>query len=82
MLLYDRLMLDQMAHLTSEHERLRLMFEQAPGFMALLEGPDHRIAVANDAFADLVGKAAHIRTVPVHGDVVSTGRNMGISFGD
>ena len=40
----------------SEHERLQLLFERAPGFMALVEGADHRIAVANDAFLDLVGK--------------------------
>ena len=31
------------------------MFEQAPGFMALLEGPNHKIAFANRAFNDLVG---------------------------
>ena len=31
------------------------MFEQAPGFMGLLEGPTHRFAVANQAFEDLVG---------------------------
>lgn len=48
-------MLDQVAHLSSEHERLQRMFEQAPGFMALLEGADQKIAVANDAFLDLVG---------------------------
>jgi PAS domain S-box-containing protein len=39
-----------------EREWLRRMFEQAPGFMALLEGNDHRFAMANQAFADLIGK--------------------------
>jgi len=34
---------------------LRQMFEQAPGFMALLEDADHRIAMANPAFFNLVG---------------------------
>jgi hypothetical protein len=34
------------------------MFEQAPGFMALLEGSDHRIVLANPAFVELVGKRA------------------------
>jgi hypothetical protein len=29
--LYGRAMLDQHAHLSNEHERLQLMFEQAPG---------------------------------------------------
>src|SRR5512132_1024868 len=42
---------------SDERERLQLMFEQAPGFMALLEGPDHRFAVANPAFRDLVGQS-------------------------
>ena len=49
-------MLEQVTHLSSEHERLQLMFEQAPGFMALLEGPDHRITIANEAFVELVGR--------------------------
>ena len=49
-------MLDQTSACRSEHERLELMFEQAPGFMALLEGPDHKIAIANAAFVDLVGR--------------------------
>jgi GAF domain/PAS fold len=57
-LLYDGVMLDQVAHLSSEHERLERMFEHAPGFMALVEGPDHKIAIANAAFVELVGKRA------------------------
>jgi hypothetical protein len=42
---------------------LQRMFEHAPGFMALLEGPNHRITVANRALhelvdhPDLIGKA-------------------------
>jgi len=39
-----------------EREPLQLMFERAPGFMALIEGADHTITVANEAFVDLVGK--------------------------
>ena len=49
-------MLDQVAHLSSEEERLQLMFEQAPGLMALLEGPDHKIVIANRAFHDIFGR--------------------------
>ncbi|MFL6737378.1 MAG: GAF domain-containing protein [Sphingomonas sp.] len=49
-------MLDQVAHPSSEHDRLQLMFEHAPGFMALVEGPDHKIAIVNDAFEALVGR--------------------------
>ena len=49
-------MLDQTSACRSEHERLQLMFEHAPGFIVLLEGPEQRIALANRAFAELVGK--------------------------
>src|SRR6476661_2213271 len=49
-------MLDQLSACRSEHQRLDLMFEQAPGFMLLLEGPDQKVAVANDAFTKLVGR--------------------------
>ncbi len=55
-MLYDDTMLDQLAQLSSERELLQLMFERAPGFMALLEGADHKIVIANEAFRDLVGK--------------------------
>lgn len=48
-------MLDQLALESSGLPRLKLMFEKAPGFMALLEGADHRFAIANRAFEELVG---------------------------
>ncbi len=54
-MLYDARMLNGVAE-SSEHERLQLLFERAPGFIALVEGAEHRIAVANEAFLDLVGK--------------------------
>ncbi|HEX2555453.1 MAG TPA: PAS domain S-box protein [Microvirga sp.] len=38
-----------------ERQHLRLMFEQAPGFMAVLSGPEHRFAMANAAYYGLVG---------------------------
>ncbi len=41
---------------SSDHERLQILFERAPSFMALVEGSDHKITVANEAFTDLVGK--------------------------
>jgi PAS domain S-box-containing protein len=53
-------MLDQMSAFRSDHQRLQLMFEQAPGFMALLEGPDQKIVLANKAFAELVGHGSLI----------------------
>lgn len=41
--------------LEGERERLNRMFAQAPGIMALLEGPEHRFAMANPAYLHLVG---------------------------
>jgi PAS domain S-box-containing protein len=40
--------------LTAERESLRRMFEQAPGFIAMLSGPDHRFMMANEAYLALV----------------------------
>ncbi|MXO58794.1 PAS domain-containing protein [Altererythrobacter salegens] len=42
--------------LSEEADRLRSMFEQAPGFMALLEGPEHYFVLANDAYLRLISK--------------------------
>lgn len=41
----------------AKRQRLRLeqMFEQAPGFMAMLDGPDHVFQLANAAYRKLVG---------------------------
>jgi PAS domain S-box-containing protein len=39
-----------------ERERLGAMFEQAPGFMALLTGSEHRFDLVNAAFKDLIGQ--------------------------
>ena len=41
--------------LSSEREGLRRMFEQAPGFIAVVTGPDHTFTMANDAYGKLVG---------------------------
>ncbi|GGX20408.1 two-component system sensor histidine kinase/response regulator [Pigmentiphaga litoralis] len=41
--------------LSGERERLRRLFEQAPGFMAMLTGPTHVFDMANAAFMSLVG---------------------------
>lgn len=41
--------------LKGEHARLAQMFEQAPGFMVLLQGPQHTITQANRAYSALVG---------------------------
>ncbi|MDN3519701.1 EAL domain-containing protein [Aquisalimonas lutea] len=36
-------------------QRMREMFEQAPGFMTVLRGPDHVFDLANNAYYQLVG---------------------------
>ena len=41
--------------LASERELLAQMFEQAPTFMALLEGPEHRFARVNPGYLRLIG---------------------------
>lgn len=39
-----------------ESRNLKELFEQAPGFIAVLEGADHRFRLANKAYLDLVGR--------------------------
>ncbi len=39
----------------AQAERQQRLFEQAPSFMAMLEGPHHRICFANAAFMRIVG---------------------------
>ncbi|HEY0028323.1 MAG TPA: PAS domain-containing protein, partial [Allosphingosinicella sp.] len=39
----------------SEAERLRQLFDQAPGFMAVLRGPEHQFEISNAAYLQLVG---------------------------
>ena len=41
--------------LASERDRQRQMFEQAPGFVAMMTGPDHVIELTNAAYQQLVG---------------------------
>ena len=44
--------------LSGERERLSRMFVQAPGFMAMLSGPEHVFELANPAYMQLVGHRA------------------------
>jgi len=41
--------------LLEESSQLRSLLEQAPGFVAVLTGPDHQFQMANRAFRELVG---------------------------
>jgi hypothetical protein len=49
-------MLEQIAHHSNDVDRLGAIFKRAPGFMALVDVPDLRFSVANDAFQKLVGR--------------------------
>jgi len=42
----------------AERERLQTMFEQAPGFICLLHGPEHRYQLVNGAYRALLGERA------------------------
>ena len=41
--------------ITNERERLARLFQQAPSFMALLEGPNHVFGFVNPAYQQLIG---------------------------
>lgn len=41
--------------LADETERMRMLFDQAPGFVAVLEEPGHQFLMVNDAYRSLVG---------------------------
>ncbi|PZN93388.1 MAG: hybrid sensor histidine kinase/response regulator, partial [Hyphomicrobiales bacterium] len=41
--------------LRDERLRLQQMYEQAPSFMAMLEGPEHRFTLVNEAYQQLIG---------------------------
>ena len=42
--------------LIAREEWLQSLFDQAPGFAAILRGPDHRFAMVNQAYNDLSGR--------------------------
>lgn len=81
-------MLHELAAERIERQRLKQMFEQAPGFMALIEGPDSRIALANKAFEILVGREEPIGKIldavmPKNGglhDIVQEAQRSGEAF--
>ena len=55
----------------AERERLQELFEQAPGFMAMLRGPEHVFELVNPAYMQLVG----------HRDVIGKPVRAGASRG-
>jgi len=48
------------AALRAEQDRLRELFQQAPGFMAMLRGREHVFELVNDAYLQLVGHRSDI----------------------
>ena len=52
----ERAMQDKTLQLEKERAYLRTLFDQAPGFIAILDGPEHTFQIANLAYYDLVGK--------------------------
>jgi PAS domain S-box-containing protein len=46
--------------LNEEMRRQRGMFQRAPGFIAVLSGPDHRFEFVNDAYVRLVGDREYL----------------------
>ena len=42
--------------LDGERESLQRMFKEAPGFIAVVSGPEHKFTMANDAYLNLVGR--------------------------
>jgi signal transduction histidine kinase/ActR/RegA family two-component response regulator len=47
---------EEVAHRRYENERQNSMFEQAPGFICILRGPDHVFDFANHAYMRLIGQ--------------------------
>ena len=42
-------------HQRAEQQRLQSLFSQAPGFIAIMRGPDHVFEIANQAYVQLTG---------------------------
>jgi signal transduction histidine kinase/CheY-like chemotaxis protein len=49
---------EALAARTAERDRLRDLFQQAPGFMCVLRGPDHVFELVNASYQQLVGHRA------------------------
>ena len=45
----------EVAARTGERDRLRALFQRAPGFMCVLRGPDHVFEFTNEAYLQLIG---------------------------
>jgi len=52
---HARTVLRHKQHLQADLGRLQRLFQRAPGFMAVLRGPEHRYELVNDAVLELMG---------------------------
>lgn len=57
---------DAQQAIDAERRQLRAMFDQAPGFMCFLEGPDNVFTLANAAYQRLVGGERPLVGLPLH----------------
>ncbi len=53
------------AAIKEEQQRLRDLFQQAPGFMAVLRGPDHVFEIVNESYLQLIGHRRDVIGRPV-----------------
>lgn len=56
---------DDNRRLATERDRLVELFDQTPGFMAVLRGPEHVFELANAAYARLIGQSRPLIGLPV-----------------
>jgi two-component system, LuxR family, sensor kinase FixL len=65
---------EAVARIKSERDSLYRLFQEAPGFIAMGKGPEHRFTFANAAYVRLVGREVVGRTVAeVMPEIVSQG---------
>ena len=51
----ERALAESEARYRKQGERLFALFEKAPGFVTVIEGPDHVFSLTNDAYKQLIG---------------------------
>ncbi len=54
-ILAERMLAEYAAARTEERDRLAMLFAQAPSFIAMLSGPEHRFDMINAAYSRLIG---------------------------
>jgi PAS domain-containing protein len=76
------------SQLAAEGNRLRALFQQAPGFMAVLRGPNHVFELANAAYMrligarDIIGKPVRLALPELEGQPFFTRLDQAFSSGE